>query len=49
MTEYDADGAATAAVNEDIDVSGNASTQSISYDSSGDPVITGYAIDTSGS
>lgn len=48
-TEYDADGTATAAVNEDVDVSGNASTQNISYDSNGDPVITGYAIDTSGS
>lgn len=34
--------------NENVDVDGNASTQSIGYDENGEEVVTGYAIDTSG-
>jgi len=35
-------------VNEEVDVDGNASTQKVAYDENGDPVVTGYSIDTSG-
>ena len=38
----------TKQVNEEVDVEGNASTQNVAYDENGDPVVTGYSIDTSG-
>ena len=47
-TSYDASGDPKTAVNENVDVSGNASTQNVSY-SNGDEIVTGYNIDTSGS
>ena len=46
-TNYNAEGDPTDTTNEDVDVDGNASTQSIEYNDSGDPVVTGYTIDTS--
>lgn len=46
-TNYNADGDPTSQVNNDIDTSGNSSTQDVSYDENGDPVVTGYSIDTS--
>jgi hypothetical protein len=39
----------TSTKNINVDVSGNVSTQDIVYDDSGNPVITGYDIDTSDS
>ena len=47
--EYNAEGDITKTVNGEVDVDGNASIQDVEYNSSGDPVVTGYAIDTSGS
>ena len=47
-TSYDANGDPTDAFNNEIDTSGNSSTQTIEYEN-GDPVVTGYTIDTSGS
>ena len=46
---YDVSGNPTEKVNEDVDVDGNASTQSVAYDDDGEEVVTGYSIDTSGS
>ena len=46
-TNYNEAGNPTDTLNEDVDTSGNVSDQSIVYDSSGDPVVTGYSIDTS--
>lgn len=42
------DGDPTKQVNEEVDVDGNASTQNIEYDDEGDPIVSGYSIDTSG-
>ena len=47
-TNYDAGGDPKTAINENVDVSGNASTQNISY-SNGEEIVTGYSIDTSDS
>lgn len=47
-TSYDANGDPTDAFNNEIDTSGNSSTQTIEYDN-GEPVVNGYTIDTSGS
>ena len=46
-TNYDVSGDPTNTLNEDVDTSGNVSDQSITYDVNGDPVVTGYSIDTS--
>ena len=46
-TNYNVDGDPTDVENQSIDVDGNASTQNITYDDNGDPVVTGYTIDTS--
>ena len=48
-TNYNAEGDPTDTTNEDIDSDGNNSTQNIEYDENGDPTVTGYDIDTSGS
>ena len=48
-TNYNAEGDPTNTTNEDIDSEGNNSTQNIDYDENGDPTVTGYEIDTSGS
>ena len=46
-TNYDENGDPTSQINNEVDTSGNSSTQDIEYDSNGDPVVTGYTIDTS--
>ena len=46
-TNYNAEGDPTSQVNNEIDTSGNSSTQDIEYDENGDPTVTGYSIDTS--
>ena len=46
-TKYNLEGDPTEVVNQDIDVDGNTSTQNISYDANGQPVVVGYSIDTS--
>ena len=48
-TNYDGNGDPTDQVNQYNDANGNTSTQTIEYNDSGDPVVTGYDIDTSGS
>lgn len=48
-TNYNAEGDPTSATNEEIDSDGNNSTQDIIYDENGDPVVTGYEIDTTNS
>ena len=48
-TDYDVEGDPTHQVNEEVDVDGNASTQNVAYDDNGDPIVTGYTIDTEGS
>ena len=47
-TNYDASGDPTDQQNQIIDTTGNVSTQDIEYEN-GDPVVTGYDIDTTGS
>lgn len=47
--EYDENGDATSGVNVSGDTSGNVSTQDISYNANGEPVVTGFEIDTTGS
>ena len=46
-TNYNVDGDPTSQINNDIDTSGNSSTQDISYDENGNTTVTGYSIDTS--
>lgn len=46
-TSYDANGDPTDRTNQDTDVLGNENTQNIIYED-GEPVVTGYVIDTSG-
>lgn len=46
-TSYDSNGDPTDAFNNEIDTSGNSSTQTIEYED-GEPVVSGYTIDTSG-
>lgn len=46
-TNYDSGGSPTTSVGETGDTSGNVSTQDITYDESGNSVVTGYEIDTS--
>ena len=46
-TNYAASGDPTDQQNVDTDTSGNINTQDVEYDSNGDPVVTGYSIDTS--
>jgi hypothetical protein len=46
-TNFDENGDPTSQVNNEVDTSGNSSTQDIEYDSNGNPVVTGYTIDTS--
>ena len=48
-TNYDVNGDPTGAVNEEGDTAGNVSTQEITYNSEGEPVVTGYEIDTTAS
>ena len=48
-TNYDSEGNPTDQVNQSQDTSGNTSTQTVEYNDNGDPVVTGYDIDTSGS
>lgn len=48
-TNYDAEGNPTDGTNVAGDVEGNVSTQSVEYDDSGNTIVTGYDIDTSGS
>lgn len=48
-TNYDNEGNPTDQVNQTQDTSGNTSTQTVEYNDNGDPVVTGYDIDTSGS
>lgn len=48
-TNYNAEGDPTSAVNQETDTEGNNSTQDITYNESGEPEVTGYEIDTSGS
>ena len=45
-TNYDAEGNPTGTTNSSGDTEGNVNTQEIGYDSNGDPVVTGYTIDT---
>lgn len=47
--QYDENGDATSGTNVSGDTSGNVSTQDITYNANGEPVITGYEIDTTGS
>lgn len=47
-TNYDNEGNPTDQVNQNQDSSGNTSTQTVEYNDNGDPVVTGYDIDTSG-
>ena len=47
-TNYDNEGNPTDQVNQTQDTSGNTSTQTVEYNDNGDPVVTGYDIDTSG-
>ncbi len=47
--QYDENGEATSGTNVSGDTSGNVSTQDITYNSNGEPVVTGYEIDTTGS
>ena len=44
---FDENGDATETINTSGDTQGNVNTQNIEYDSNGDPVVTGYTIDTS--
>lgn len=46
--QYDENGDATSGTNVSGDTSGNVSTQDITYNANGEPVITGYEIDTTG-
>ena len=46
-TTYDSDGNPSYTENTSTDVSGNVNTQEIEYDEDGDPIVTGYSIDTS--
>ena len=48
-TNFDSEGNPTDQVNQTQDTSGNTSTQTVEYNDNGDPVVTGYDIDTSGS
>ena len=48
-TNYDANGDKTDGANITGDTEGNVSTQTVEYDDSGNTVVTGYDIDTSGS
>lgn len=48
-TSYDVNGEPTSTVNEEGDTSGNISTQQVGYNSEGEPVVTGYEIDTTAS
>ena len=48
-TNYDANGDPTDGTNVTGDTEGNVSTQTVEYDESGNTVVTGYDIDTSGS
>ena len=45
-TNFDENGDATSQINEDTDTSGNINTQDIEYEN-GEPIVTGYTIDTS--
>ena len=47
-TNYDAEGNATDGTNITGDTNGNVSTQDVKYDESGNTIVTGYDIDTSG-
>ena len=47
-TNYDANGNATDGTNTTGDTDGNVSTQDVKYDESGNTIVTGYDIDTSG-
>ena len=47
--QYDENGDATSGMNVSGDTSGNVSTQDITYNANGEPVVTGYEIDTTGS
>ena len=47
-TNFDSEGNPTDQVNQTQDTSGNTSTQTVEYNDNGDPVVTGYDIDTSG-
>ena len=46
-TNYNSGGDATDSTYQNTDVNGNNSTQQVAYDENGDPVVTGYSIDTS--
>lgn len=46
-TNYNANGDPVDTINENVDVSNNVSTQNIVYDSNGNQIVAGYAIDTS--
>lgn len=46
-TNYNSNGDATDITNQDVDTEGNNSTQQIVYNENGEPVVTGYSIDTS--
>lgn len=48
-TNYNADGDPTDQTNQETDTEGNSSTQEIEYNDNGEPIVTGYEIDTSGS
>lgn len=48
-TNYDENGDPTSGSNQEIDTSGNQSTQEITYDDEGNQIVTGFEIDTSGS
>lgn len=48
-TNYDASGDPTSTENVSTDTIGNVDTQNIVYDENGDPVVTGYTIDTTDS
>ena len=45
---YDAEGTATTGSTSNTDLAGNVNTQEVTYNSSGQPVVTGYTIDTTG-
>ena len=46
-TNYDANGNPTSTTNKSGDTAGNIEVQGIGYDENGDPIVTGYTIDTS--
>lgn len=48
-TNYNSEGEPESKVNENVDITGNVSTQDIEYDEEGEEVVTGYTIDTSAS